>query len=293
MNIFKNLSNQEKKRLIKELDRKPNGIGYNEKVATNTHWLIWLNNDYHLTEEEREKIQFPRVESIVEVRMKEVDEISREKVEKALQINRVLNNEKYPAIKISNYYNAHYIKLGFALMDKTKKVKFLLNDSDHIRQSEGKIPPALTMTDGEISIMIMPLRPSSDMREFIDPDAITAADVEKARKYKVYLQGKSPFVDSYRETEKNIVIYRPYDGKTSYFAIIPKNNEFLKRVFKVPADAEKIEDFSNISFEKSENVTKHIEDIFHKKVVEAVETTEEGKYFWHFYENGTGVCFTA
>lgn len=160
MSIFKNLSNQEKKRLIKELDRKPNGIGYNEKVATNIHWLIWKNNDYHLTEEEREKMQFPKVESIVEQRQKEIEtEMTREKVEKVLTINRVLNNEKYPAVKISDYYyNAHYVKLGFALMDKNKEVKFMLNDSDHIRQSEGKIPPALTMTDGDISIMIMPLR---------------------------------------------------------------------------------------------------------------------------------------
>ena len=160
MSIFKNLSNQEKKKLIKELESLPyhNKIGFNEKVATNIHWLIWKNNDYHLTDEEREKMRFPKVEAIVEVRMKEIEGISREKVEKVLTINRVLNNEKYPSVKIADYYyNAHYIKLGFSLMDKTKAVKFMLNDSDHIRQSEGKIPPALIMTDGDISIMIMPL----------------------------------------------------------------------------------------------------------------------------------------
>lgn len=130
------------------------------------------------------------------------------------------------------------------------------------------------------------------MREFIDPDSITAADVEKARKYKVYLDGKSRSLNVYRATGKNIIINRSSDSRTSYFVVIPQD-AFFKKVFRVPEDWREIEDFSSIELEKSENITKHTEDLFHKQVVEGVETVKKDKYFWHFYENGTGVCFKA
>ena len=195
MSIFKNLSTGEKKKLIKELESMPHKIGFNEKIATNIHWLIWKNNDYHLTEEERAK---------------------REKGE---------------------YY-----------------------------------PPSLTITDGEVSIMTMPLRPSSDMREFIDPDSIPDEDVKKARKYKTYLNKKAGKGErsEYYYLGDYVILKRK-----EFFVVIPKESEYYTAGF----------------FEIDPEKHKNIEDLFHKSIGYYRNITHGN--FWHLYENGTGVCFNA
>lgn len=285
MSIFKNLPNAEKKKVINQCKK----INYQatEHVATDIHWLVW---DKDATDEYCKANNYPIISKIVSG-CENWDLIekpyTKEDCLKVVKIAKLKNNDVNPIKYGDALYNADYIALGYSFMNPKNKI-MVRKRANRVTQSGGIIEGALYITDGEINFMLMPIHCGAN-KEGINPDSISLEDVEKARKYKLHLS-KSHDSEHTNFSEKNILVSRG-----EYFVTIPKSNKFLREVFDCESD--KPEDYSDgdILLEIDENQTKHTEDLFHKKVAYAKAVQGYGRdgEFYHLYENGTGVCFTA
>ena len=286
MNILKNLSNQEKKKVINQCKK----INYKatDHVATDIHWLVW---DKEATDDYCKANNYPIISKIVsgcenwnlvENPYKKEDCLQAVKIAKL----RRLDDRANPIQIGESVYNAEMVALGYSFMNTKKKIT-LREKPIRINENGEKYASCLYITDGDLNFMVMPLRTKPE--NAIKPEAISAEDVEKARKYKLHLS-KSHDSEHTNFSEKNILVSRG-----EYFVIIPKSNKFLREVFDCESD--KPEDYSDgdILLEFDENQTKHTEDLFHKKVAyaRAVQGYGRDREFYHLYENGTGVCFNA
>lgn len=280
MNIFKNLSNQEKKKVIKH-ETTNEEFKNKEGLFVSFAFLFW--NDGGEKIEQIESIK----KSVVfgDLNLIKEDKNNKAEMLKALSIAK-LKGIKNPAVKIGYaYYNPEFIYFAFAALNPAKTCIY--------QQPTNKLNPMIYMTDGETKFVCMPLRVNAesefDRKKIIEPANISVEDVEKARKYKLHLS-KSHDPEHTNFSEKNILVSRG-----EYFVTIPKSNKFLREVFDCESD--KPEDYSDgdILFEFDENQTKHTEDLFHKKIIytKAVQGYGRDREFYHLYENGTGVCFNA
>lgn len=179
---------------------------------------------------------------------------------------------------------AEYVYFFKLYNPKTREIV----ETEDETENDGIIAGALYITDGDLNFMVMPLR--AEPENAIKPEAISAEDVEKARKYKVYLEGKAgKYANSeYYLDDKNVILKRK-----EFFVVIPKYNEFFARVFNMPKDESEYNEINESDtaglFEVDPEQHKNTEDLFHKKVAYFKNITHGN--FWHFYENGTGVCF--
>lgn len=284
MSIFKNLSNQEKKKVINQCKK----VNYQatDHVATNIHWLIW---DKDATDEYCKANKYPIISGIIKG-CENWDLIenpyTKEDCLQAMKIAKLrrLDDRVNPIQIGGSVYNAEIVALGYSLMDAKKRIIFRERPVK-IDEDGRKTASCLYITDGDLNFLAMPLREKPE--NAIKPEAISAADVETAKKYKLHLS-KSHESDYMNFAEKNILVSRG-----EYFVTIPKSNKFLREVFDCESD--KPEDYSDgdILLEIDESKTKHTEDLFHKKVAYAKAVQGYGRdgEFYHFYENGTGVCF--
>lgn len=280
MNIFKNLSKQDLKKVMKH-ETTNEEFKNKEGLFVSFAFLFW--NDDGEKIEQIESIK----KSVVFGDLNLIKEGKNNKAEmlKALSVAK-LKDIKSPAVKIGYaYYNPEFIYFAFAALNQAKTCIY--------QQPTNQKTPMIYMTDGEIKFVCMPLRVNEnselDQHNIVKSEFITAEDVEKARKYKLHLS-KSHDPEHTNFAEKNILVSRG-----EYFVTIPKNNKFLREVFNCESD--KSEDYSDgdILLEFDENQTKHTEDLFHKKVIYAKAAQGYGRdgEFYHLYENGTGVCFNA
>lgn len=279
MNIFKNLSKQDLKKVMKH-ETTNEEFKNKDGLFVSFAFLFW-NDDG----EKIEQIENIKKSVVGDLNLIKEDKNNKAEMLKALSIAK-LKNIKNPAVKIGYaYYNPEFIYFAFAALNPAKTCIY--------QQPTNKQNPMIYMTDGELKFVCMPLRLNAnselDQHNIVKPEFITAEDVEKARKYKLHLS-KSHDPEYTNFSEKNILVSRG-----EYFVIIPKSNKFLREVFDCESD--KPEDYSDgdILLEIDENQTKHTEDLFHKKVAyaKAVQGSGRDREFYHLYENGTGVCFKA
>lgn len=283
MNIFKNLSKQDLKKVAK-LETTKKEFKNKEGLFVSFAFLFWNDDGEKIEQIEsiKKSVVFGDLNLIKE------DKNNKAEMLKALSIAK-LKDIKNPAVKIGYaYYNPEFIYFAFAALNPAKTCIY--------QQPTNQQNPMIYMTDGEIKFVCMPLRVNEnselDQHNIIKPEFITAEDIEKARKYKVYLEGKAgKYANSeYYLDDKNVILKRK-----EFFVVIPKYNEFFARVFDMPKDESEYNEITTSDtaglFEVDPEQHKNTEDLFHKKIAYFKNITHGN--FWHFYENGTGVCFNA